>query len=200
MGMITPKTNSSLIAEIFSEIFRKKDYHLKLWISQAKFQLELKTRGRIARFTSGEDVVLEIISRVLSGIITWDTERVPNVNTFMYHQIRSNVSNLVKKELCKIAQLTGQDAVPDSCMQLDAGHYSIAEPGDVYKAADLNELKQSILKELGDDITASRVFIEMTEGVTNLSAAQSLGLTVREVENAKKRIKRAVQRIMKKQR
>jgi len=167
---------------------------VKLWISEADFQLYLRTRGCIARYTSGEDIVSEIVAGVMSGRIIWDMERVPNVNTFMYHQIRSYVSNIAKKEFNK---LYNNDCYETTLSRIYSEPENTPEEEDVYKQMDCEELKNRFLAFVSGDPTAADVFNESLQGAKNIEIADVLGITVSEVENAKKRVKRYIERFLK---
>lgn len=192
--MIAPINNTDKITEIFSGIFRKKNYQLKLWISEADFQLYIRTRGCIARYTSGKDIVSEIIAGVISGRIIWDIERVPNINTFMYHQIRSFVSNIAKKEFHK---LYNNDCYETTLSRIYSEPDNIPEEEDVYKQMDCGEIKNRFLRYISDDPVAAAVFQESLQGAKNIEIAAVLSITVSEVENARKRIKRHIKKFRK---
>jgi DNA-directed RNA polymerase specialized sigma24 family protein len=175
---------------IFTDLIRKKDYRLRLWISIADFQLKIRTRGEFLRFYSGHDVVFEIISAVLTNRVKWDMERVPNVHTFMINQIRSRISNIVKKERGRIS------APEDSPFLIFVDADEVCdESADVFYTQDLQEFRKAILQELTDDVIACFVYEELMLGYQNQEIAARLGLSITDVQNAKKRILRVIKRI-----
>jgi DNA-directed RNA polymerase specialized sigma24 family protein len=179
--------------DLFSEILKKRDSRYRLWVSKADFQLKFKTGSSIVKHMTGEDIVMDIISGVLCGRINWDQERIPNLGTFMHHQIRSHVSNLVKKEqghLCPYRSLSHTSSSYPK--YIDADLIESESLSEILKEQDLNEIREIILKELKDDIIAYFVYEEIAGGSKNSDAAAMLGIPVSEVVNAKKRIMKVI--------
>jgi hypothetical protein len=182
--------------DIFSEILKKQDYRYRLWVSMADFQLKFKTGSSIVKHMTGEDIIMDIISGVLCGRIKWDQERVPNLWTFMHHQIRSHVSNLVKKEqanFCPYKTLSHNSSSYPK--YVDADLIESESLSEILEKQDLNEIREIILKNLKEDIIAYFVYEEIAGGSKNCDAAAMLGIPVNEVVNAKKRIMKLIKGI-----
>jgi DNA-directed RNA polymerase specialized sigma24 family protein len=182
--------------QLFSEVFRKKDYRLRLWISKAEFQLRLRTKNLIVRYHTGEDIIQEIVTGLLCGRIHWDQEQVPNLNTFMHNQIRSHISNLLRKEKCTLILSRSLSArLPVYPRYVDADNTEAESLEDILMQMDLKELKPLLLERLKDDIIAYFVFEEITGGSLNHEIAGTLGIKISEVVNAKKRIRTLLKKI-----
>lgn len=132
---------------------------------------------------------------MISGRIIWDMERVPNINTFMYHQIRSFVSNTAKKEFNK---LHNNDCYETTLSRIYPEPDNIPIVEDVYKQMDCGEVKDRFLRFISNDPAAAAVFNESLHSTKNIEIAGVLSITVSEVVNAKKRIKRYIEKFLKK--
>jgi hypothetical protein len=180
--------------ELFSEVLQKKDNQYKLWISKAAFQLKIRGGKNSAYCSTGEDIVHDIILGILCGRIIWDSERVPNINTFMHHQIRSQVSNLVRSERMKIVPYRRLGDDPSIPKYIDADKVWSEPMENILEEQDRKELREKILSELSDDVLGHFVFEEIIEGSGNKWIAEDLGIAVKDVVNAKRRIAAVIQR------
>jgi len=182
-------SNSPLIAELFADVFKKRDHRLKLWIVEAEFHLRKKTEYDVVRHYTGEDIVLDIVTNILTGSIKWDIERVPNINTFMYNQIRGRVSNLTKREINRLHPFGSQkEYLPGKLTIKDPDECTGETLNEIISRQDRNDLRKFILKQLDKDSVAYCVFEEIITGRGDIAAAESLGIPVSQVVRAKKRI------------
>jgi DNA-directed RNA polymerase specialized sigma24 family protein len=179
---------------LFSELFRSKESQYRLWVNQAEFQLRLKTKYLIGKYSTGEDIVQDIITGVLCGRIHWDQEKV-SLRTFMYHQIRSQVSNLLKRELSKLTP-TRAEYERTFPKYVDAEQTISCNISDISRKQDLDERIRIILEKLENDPIAYFVFEEMIKGSTNQDIAEVLKMDIHEVVKAKRRIKSVIRKLI----
>jgi hypothetical protein len=177
---------------LFSSIIRNKVFPYRIWVSKAEFQLKLHTKNLFARYSTGEDIIMEIITGILCGRIHWDQVRVPNLHTFMHHQIRSHISNIVRNEKNK---LTPSKINPDQKgfpVYVDADNIPSDSVNEFLTMMELVELQKRVLHKLQEDVIAYFVYEEIIAGSTNRFIAEKLKIPYSEVVNAKKRIIRVV--------
>ena len=151
--------------------------------------LHLFLIGRIKIKYDAGDIVHSIIEKLYIGSRKWDYEKYPDFKRYFYLLIKSEISNLAKYEE-KFAEIDdgteeGEDRVEEF---LDfARNLSLEE---ILSGQDAKELKERCLKLLDGDDDAVLVFLESLEGNGNAGIAESLGVELSLVENAKKRMKR----------
>jgi hypothetical protein len=175
---------------IFAEIFNNKnDNRLKSWLNQADFQLRIKSCDELAPYVTAEDVVLDIITGVLTGRINWDMKKVPNVSTFMHHQIKGWVSNLQKRELNRVILFTSySECIPKPAVR-DVEEIPGVTLQEILMEQDIMELRDMIRQRLEKDAVAYALFEEILSGIKNRSTGDEVRLSESELENEKKRIR-----------
>jgi hypothetical protein len=82
----------------FRDAFSDPAKHYEGWLAQADRLIKIKLNGRASQPNKAQDIVNEIIEKVINGKRTWDMDRVPDINKFMYMQIRSVADNKLNKE------------------------------------------------------------------------------------------------------
>ena len=140
---------------------------------------------------TADDFVQEAIASIFDGESTrnWDSAKHPDINKYLMGVISSLMSNLFTSAEMKIITSLSPDTfgtnspMPfyDSVPQLDG-------------KMDLVTLIEKIQTDLEDDEIAFFVFTERLDGLPNREIASSLGIEVRDVENAQKRINRVIKK------
>ena len=184
------------ISSIFKDIFEgRENGTLKIWIRHAEILLKNKAGDLKNRCMTAEDIVHEIICRTIEGKRKWDRKRVPNLNTYMWGQI----SSLVDSETRKAVRFTypepdenaGKKAAPVILEEIP--DYSVPDIGEDTDAA---ALEKKCLKLLEDDPAALKVFNEMMKGSKNREIVEDLGLSYKDVVNAKRRLQEKLRGIL----
>ena len=147
-----------------------------------------------------EDIAQQAITLVLSGKRKWNTTKYPDFLRFMQFSVcRSLISNLYsnKEEQTtnKLSQTDYFFSGEDDSSQINDGsiigfdlHYE--------EIIDNKKFIQELEKELNGDDTGQLVLLAIIEtDAKNKEIAADLGIPINEVTNAKKRIKRAVEKI-----
>ncbi|MGF7230304.1 hypothetical protein [Arachidicoccus sp.] len=147
-----------------------------------------------------EDIAYKAITDVLTGKRNWNPETDPDFLRYMQFSVcRSIISNLYSKA----------DAVKTE--KQDQADYFSADGEDkfeYYSGTHINfglhfeqEIDNAIFidrldRALADDETGQLVLLSVLDGNANRHIAADLGISESEVSNAKKRIKRAAEKIL----
>ena len=163
------------------------------WLEHADKLIKIKLNGRASQPYSAADIVGEIIVKVMDDIRTWDMERVPDINKFMYMQIRGVVDNKYQKE---------RRLVSREKFNPDDGSFSVIdemelklELSEILKDQDIREAFSLCFKEIEEDTEMGVVFLSWSEGNESQEMAKDFGLTVKQVEAIKQKIRRKLKKI-----
>ncbi len=139
----------------------------------------------------GNDVVWELIEALQEGRRKWDREAMPDLEPWLHSQLRSVVSNIVKREK-RFPCHDDFENEDDSCV--DANEEALSDDDPVQQYMD-EELLDRIRKELEPDPEAGAVFEELTKDNGNQEIADILEIGSQKVVNAKRRIQRRVDKV-----
>ena len=146
-----------------------------------------------------EDIAQQAITLVLSGIRKWNTTEYPDFLRYMQFSVcRSLISNLYSSKEEQTTEKINQSdyffGSDDESSQMNDGcvvgfdlHYE--------EIIDNKKFIQELEKELHGDDTGQLVLLAIIDGNANREIASDLGIPIHEVTNAKKRIKRAAEKI-----
>lgn len=161
----------------------------KSWINVAGKYLKLYSNDKFENHYQPNDIVMELINKILSGERNWDPDRVPDFDQFIYLNIRSivegkfRVRNLVESvEVFEPAAKNGK-----VYKGLQEGQYE-KEP-HYEQLIDVDDKLTKCYDILSSDEECGIVFLEMLNGSTSIQIAEYIGADVAEVEKIKKRIK-----------
>jgi len=161
-----------------------------------------RTKNIFARHVTTEDLLSNVITKLLSGKIKWNKEKC-SLMDFLYQRIRSEISNLIKKEHKFIpVPLQDLDFVSED---IDGNEIE----GETANELIINPFEDALLDEPIDPVTFKDiasgyfsdsveefcVFDEMTKGHCPRKIASSLGLSESHVYNIKKRIVRVLKSV-----
>jgi RNA polymerase sigma factor (sigma-70 family) len=181
--------NLELAIEKIEYAIKIKKKILKGWLVVADRYLKSYTKGIYERHWTAEDIVQELIEKILSGERNWDPETVPEFNKFMYTNIRSIVEGKLKSR--QIVE-TVDDYYPE---KEKSRVKKILSPGlkadnpDICNEIEAYDKLEKCYNSLLDDEDAALVYLYWKEGNTSKEIAESLGINVIEVERLKKRIR-----------
>jgi RNA polymerase sigma factor (sigma-70 family) len=187
-------TGNEETASRFRETFEKDKASYKRWLQYADRLLKFKTGGRFARCYTAEDIVYEIISKTLTGVIKWDTGRVPSLNTFMFYQVKSSIANIYKKENNLVHIYNEEEGDEEEYRDLTE-YLNPVKKEDFENRMDAEEVIGECRKELDGDDEAGIVFEEILKGNFNREISRDYGLSINRVETIKTRIKRKLDRV-----
>lgn len=165
-----------------------KKNHFKKWLVVADRYLKYYSNGKYERHLTAEDVVQELITKILEGKRNWNPEKQPDFDQFMFLNIRSIVEGKFRARN-KVESV--EDFYPDNSetgVKHNFNKNLIAENEDPADAIDRNDKIEECYNEILDDEDAALVFLEWKKGKTSRQIAEELGMEVAEVERCKKRI------------
>lgn len=167
-----------------------------------------------------EDVLMEAVARILQGKRKWyknkepkiekliilvivsliriEADQIADVENPLYSELEAGITDKKKnKQRRRIIPLNyrdkegneSEDTIID--VELYQADKKKFEDEFDFESYDKNELLEELESELEEDETAFFVLLEMLEGnKSNIDIAKKVGIEVKEVENARKRIKR----------
>ena len=185
--------------ELHSLFAYDKEIHYRL-VYYALKNIRLYFASDTANCFTAHDVVQIVLEKVLTGARKWNKELVPDLKAFLFLSIISFIRN----EKIRIKDTGHLDIDLHSYENSGAGSNNyFAEPA--YEICDddifITDMKAVIIKlreSLKDDVYASFILEEILEGAdSNIEIAGALGISVKDVENAKRRIRKKSLRLLK---
>ncbi|MBK9099391.1 MAG: sigma-70 family RNA polymerase sigma factor [bacterium] len=149
---------------------------------------------------TAHDVVQIVIEKILTGIRKWNKSLVPDIRKLLFLSIKSFIRN--EKARANIPVLLDIDTMKpvlnDHAMDNFLSEMHLCDLNNNAFAADIHRLVSKLKTLLTGDIYASFVLDEILEGAgSNIEIAKSLNIPVRDVENAKKRIRNKSAKLIK---
>ena len=147
--------------------------------------------GNIAGYT-GMDIVQITLEKIIKGIRKWNRNKIPDFTNFLYVATFSVIRAAHKKEK-KFITLDPYDAegefdenrFPEFIKKCYAEDFR-----DKIFGTDFESLLAGLQKDLEEDVNAYFVLEEILEGNdSNIEISAKLGIDIKEVVNAKRRIK-----------
>ncbi len=151
----------------------------RCWAAHAE---RLLTQYHINYLYSSEDILQSIFEDFYTGKRIWDPIKYTNIQLYVELLIRNLVRNLARHESKKVSLENLEQEFID-----DVNPETFTE----------QLVTEECLKHLEGDDTASLVFLDLYEDLRNREVADDLGISVKEVENTKKRIRRKLGRAVK---
>uniref|UniRef100_A0A832G250 Uncharacterized protein n=1 Tax=Ignavibacterium album TaxID=591197 RepID=A0A832G250_9BACT len=203
--LITDETedNIATVEEVKEEIKRVFEEDKKLMtklIKLAEANIYGFTQEREICGLKPDDIVMNSIEDILEGRRKWKKDKCPNIVVLIIGAIKSNVSNLLNSKEYKFNQKVIPIQQNDDENQEEINLYDNEigkrySPNEIKNDTDEEEFFQKILDLFSDDEEAYCVLHEIIYGLDydvkeqNQLLAKRLGISVTDVENAKKRIK-----------
>jgi len=176
---------------IFEEIekaYKNKD-RVKKWVTVADRYLKSYGNGRFERHWTAEDIVNEVITKILEGVRNIEPSELHKLDKYICLDIRSVIDGkfrsrkIVLPPKRKIANKEGEKEI-----DLIENNYT-TEKDYIQYGLERKENLEKCYKELMNDEDAALVFLEWKEGKKSQEIADSLGIPVIEVGKIKKRIR-----------
>jgi DNA-binding CsgD family transcriptional regulator len=196
------KTNNpSVLGSLLSGILDNPKLKKKL-VQYADKLLFIKTKKIFARHLTPEDILFNVTCKFLIGDIIWNQGK-SSLLDFLFLRIRSEVSNLVKKE--KKFLPVPLEKLEDIEEDLDGNEIELPVPEELIINPFEDELEEAKVdpmkfKKLAYELFKDSpeefcVLDEMYKGHQPRHIASTLGITENEVYNIKKRIVRVLKTI-----
>jgi DNA-directed RNA polymerase specialized sigma24 family protein len=158
--------------------------------------LRLSQGGAVPGGVDPADLAAEAITDVIDGTRQWNRETDPDFLDFLRSVVDSKVSHLVNRTENRVARRL-------AAVKEGAPEFQVADPHpdpatEFMNAKALEEFHAAVLKEIAGDNLVEGIFECLAAEITKPSEmADVLGVSVKEVNNAQKRLKRKVEGVLK---
>lgn len=135
-------------------------------------------KGQLSGAKEPVDFAYEAIEDTYSGVRNWDPEKEPDLELFLKGVVNSKVRNWVARR--------------------EGGNYSLdALVDEPFKSAEECEFLMDLEKEFSEDQDLWPIVHLFSEGMTKpADVAHEMGITVEELQNRRKRLRRRVEKMM----
>ncbi|MGB8319106.1 MAG: hypothetical protein WCE54_13320 [Ignavibacteriaceae bacterium] len=183
------KTESELIIKEFAEVFKYNQALYKKWIRYSEKLLNNYFNGRGARHYKPDDVVSEILIKLIDGKRKWDMKKLPEIHRLMCMLIKSFVHNLYVKEKKMINFGNFHKDDEEKVEKLEAMNCISLEM--IEKEYDMREAMKVCyeIMEEDDDEECLKVMELLRYEYRNPEIADKLKMQKNQVENTKKRLR-----------
>ena len=148
---------------------------------------------------TAEDVVQDVLTSIIELRRKWHRDTFPDFHKFVRLAILSHIRNENKKKRnLETTELLDQDGnLGQESIRMILREYVRQDAAETDYRENMEVLFQQCRDELKDDVYATFVLEEICNGLTsNIKIAETLGVGVRDVENAKKRIKNKLRKLV----
>ena len=159
----------------FEKILQRQDGTFERWLASADFRLY---KYRLLAGESAEDVVHTLYVKLMEGQRKWDKEKCPDFIQFFFKAIQSHVKNLAITQKVHV--------------EIDDRH-AVTVWNDWNNPLHMEEFMELCRNKIKNDEKLLQLFNAFSNGLSNMDVAKELSLSIREVQNAKKRILRKLQ-------
>ncbi len=185
------KRHQSDAAKSFLElIYKSKKGRLEGWIAKAEMLLKYELGKGESAYT-GEDIISEIAAELMEGRRTWDMEKFPDLKSIMPMLIKSQVSNIVRREQRQVHLSDGTEE-EDGCLSIE--YISCFTKKEIERDCDVKESIVLCRKALVKEPELLDAFDRMRKGSTPKQIASALGITTTMVYGIRKKIFRRLRR------
>ncbi len=186
--------------EIVRTLQENKDFFLRL-VHYAEKKIKYLYKGGNISGHTGMDIVQMTLERIIKGKRKWNRQKIPRIESFLHLAVFSVIRDEHNKAK-KFATLDMYDAdgrfdenrFPEFIKECYAHDFSKKLFED-----DFEQLLTMLQKDIETDIDGYFVLEEILKGNdSNISIADKLGIEIKDVVNAKKRIKNKTKLFLKK--
>lgn len=187
-----------ILAEL-ERIHKESPGSYKKWLSFTVWQMKICfNRTKLQRF-SAEDLIEDVIEKLIDGKRKWDKDKYPDLNKFMYRLICSHVKNLAKKKERHVYDYNfGEHDCPNDEVGKNTSRAKTSEQIFDYVEEDQGKfhLTDACFDALEKDRECQKVFHLLIDGKKNRQIADELKMKTSDIVNIKKRIFRKVKPVI----
>lgn len=171
----------------FLELLSSQDWGkiLPQLFSYAEKRISYLNVKRLAKGLDAKDIVLFSIEQIYHGQRNWDPQKAPELKDALISIINSNISNNIYSSEYKKRKI-----IDDSSEEENNFWDSQTTGENPEKEIEFKELRGTIYEFLDDSEEDQTILMCIEDGYTNKEIAKMLEKSIRDIENAKKRIKR----------
>lgn len=149
---------------------------------------------------TAQDVVQIVIEKIILGIRKWNKKLIPDIRILLFLSIKSFIrnekrrkNNIILMDINNLKSELNETSFAHYCNELNRQDFT-----DNIFSTNFENIISKLKFFLKDDIYASFVLDEILEGAkSNIEIADKLDISVRDVENAKKRIRNKANKLIK---
>ena len=177
------------IIKVFEEAFTKDKSRLEKWTVVAQKYIDYYGKKRFERHWTAEDILKEVVTRVLEGKRNYNPDVYKGADDFIYKTIKS----IVEDEFRNRNKVTSTDKFVENdeggeYVNIYENNYK-TEVDTIEKNYEIEEKLTRSYNQLLEDEDAALVFLCWKQGSTSQDIADELGTELSKVESAKKRIR-----------
>lgn len=184
-------SHNDVTSELYKVLSGEKHFRYRL-VYYALKNIRLYFSSDSMNSLSAQDVVQIVLEKVITGVRKWNKCLIPDIKALLFLSIKSFIRNEKRRikytvlfDLDSISSELNRTSLSEFCNQMN-----IQDFNDNIFSSDLRILISKLKYQLKEDIYASFVLDEILEGAeSNIEIAASLNISVKDVENAKKRIR-----------
>ena len=184
-------TQNDVISELCRVLAYEKQLRYRL-VYYALKNIRLYFSSDSMNSLNAQDVVQIVIEKIITGARKWNKSLIPDIKALLFLSIKSFIRNERRRiknvRLLKFDELDSESdhfSITSFCNQLDTQDFD-----ENIFSSDLGTLIAKLKLLLKDDVYASFVLDEILDGAeSNIEIASTLKIPVKDVENAKKRIR-----------
>jgi RNA polymerase sigma factor (sigma-70 family) len=175
-----------LIQNLFENELRK----CKKLYEYADKTLKLFSKGKVMCKT-GADIVNDIVEKLITGKRSWDLVEYPDAYIQIKYLVKSETSNYLQKEFRMVNINDFGNDYNDGDESFNYNNIAELNYTEILSREENSELINIFNEEMANcDDDCQLVYLGIKTGQQNQEIAKDLGLSVSDVENIKKRIRR----------
>lgn len=179
------------IIDAFKEAFSTNKKRLERWTAVAQRYLDLYSKNKFERHWEAEDILMELIAKIMEGVRNYNPDKYKNADDFIYKSIRSIIDDELgnKNRVESFDKYEGEGIDGERTFTNTVEKRHKTDKDEIHLNYIIKEKLESAYEKLLGDEDAALVFLDWRKGLTSSEISESLGLELKEVEQAKKRIR-----------
>lgn len=177
------------VLDAYAEATTKDKKRLARWIAVVQKYLDYYGKNKFERHYEPVDILQEMIERVIKGTRNYHSDRYKSIDDFIYKTCWSiieekhrNKNRVEPADKC----IETKDGI-DFINKYEKKH--VTEKEYIQNSVETEDKLSNCYNQLLEDEEAALVFFYWKQGYTSKDLSEETGLTIKQVESAKKRIR-----------
>lgn len=177
------------LIKTFEDVITWDKKRLKDWTSVAAKWLDIYGNKIFERHWTPEDIIKEVITRVLEGKRKYNPNKYKSIDDFIFRTMKSIIFDEVKKRraVAPMEKFVDTEEGGQYINLYEKEHKT--ENDFIQKDFEIQEKLEKCYQQLLNDDDTALVFLYWKDGMTSQDIADELGIEKSKVEAAKKRIR-----------